>query len=1162
MRRWSSIAALAIIGLLAIPAVPVLADGVKAIKSVFTATQQSGEGGQAGGQAGGQGGTGQTGNGGAGQGGTGQAGGTGTQGGTGAAGDPGTVQAPPPVVVPEDKGAKTISAAIAPENLRFGDEIFAPTRAAILAARAQISDAQQTGNAFTSPIGPVPLGSVNATPPGTYQLGPGDKLNVRVSAALVDAIESVVAIDSTGSAAAPYTGRKIVLRGLTLAEAEAALTKEIGSTLRNPKVIVTLTELRTYSVSVLGEAFAPGTYQVPATFSLFNLVLATGGPSPRGTLRSIQIRRNGVSARIFDLYSFLIKGDARQDVQLQPGDVIFFPVMQGIVSVTGEVARPGNFEVKGDETLRQLLAYAGGIRPSAVGQNIAIDSVVPGSERRLLNVNVNLKTLTPSSDPAVRDGDKIQVFSIRPIIRNQVTINGSVEQPRSFAYRKGMRVSDLVEAALGLLPEADTTNAEIRRLNPDGTTQLIRVSLKNALQKQPDANFELKLDDVLTIFDVNDIAWRGDRKVTLSGAVRAPGEFYRADGMRVGDLIRQAKGLEPDAFTQEAHIQRYNTDGTPGPLVKVSPLKAAMGDPQHDIVLMDRDVLKVYKITDWQARPAFSVQIKGAVQRPEAYPLAQGMKVRDLIELAGGFTLDIHTKDAFLQRVNPDGTLGSLLLISPAEAMKSDPRHNLELQSGDTLSLYSTKEWRATPELSVEVAGAVQRPGSFGLAAGMKVKDLVSLAGGPALNAHLQTVFLQRTNLDGTLGSLQTLDLAKAMADDPANNLELLSRDKLTVYSTDKARFLIERTVTIMGGVQRPGTFPRGEGMTLKNLLDLAGGLLPNSEGFALIAAANAPEGTNVQKVTVEQAGSWLIKDKDTITVPLDASILAEPIQVIIQGAVANPGVYFFTRRDQKISDLISVAGGLRNEAWVEGSQMARHPEYLRTEAQKVIGPRMLEVLSLIQDDEYKRAIARAEVDRLVFISSSLQGTTPTTIVPTGGGTGVEAAAAPLPSDTVQSAQLVTKARTANAVDLLVGGNMELKLEAALKNTRSPHNVDLKNGDILTIPEKPSTILVDGPGVVLPRSFVYENGLTLRDYLAKAGGFTSDADPGSVLIIRPSGSLFQARPSTKIHLGDVVYVPTRVMVVKMGSTREAFDRSVRTLSNAALVYGFFRSLTK
>ncbi|MCG9895584.1 MAG: SLBB domain-containing protein [Fimbriimonadaceae bacterium] len=1006
-----------------------------------------------------------TGNG-AGQGTGGQTGGQ--TGGEPGGGEPAAPPAPatPPPAAPAggDAGAPTTNTE--KRLARYGDEFFETSRAAIQTLRQRAQAGAGDANAFSGATGPISLGNVTATAPETYQLGPGDRLTLRVGSPFTETTETKLTIDSLGAVVVPQSSNRIILRGQTLRQAESLLRQEIARYINRPTVLLLLDELRTFQVTVLGESFAPGAYTVPATFSLFNLILATGGPNPRGTLRSIQLRRNNTAMRTFDLYRFLISGDARQDLPLQPGDVIFFPVAKGEISVEGEVNRPGVFEITGSESLQSILVYAGGIRPSGVAQNVAIDSVVPGSERRLLNVDVRDRSL--QADPPIRDGDKIRVFSIRPLIRNQVEIQGPVEQPRSYAIRPGMRVRDLVQLAFGLRPEADLSVAEVRRANPDGSQTLIRINLGEAMKGAAESNIELRPDDTLRVFDVNDTAWRGDRKVALQGAVRNPGEFIRADGMRIGDLLRQGRGLEPNAFSEEADLQRFNADGTPGPLIKISLIKAALGDPAHDLVLQDRDQLRVYSVAERQA----------------------------------------------------------------------------------------------VPELSVAVAGAVQRPGNYPLAEEMRIADLLRRAGGPALNAFRTRAFLQRTNLDGTLGPLVIVDLDKALSGDPTANQALLPRDVLTVYTIQQAEFLSERTVTILGGVQRPGEYPRGENMTLAQLISLAGGTIPTSDSFALIASANVPEGTDAARVSLADASTVILKDLDRVTVPLDSSILEQPIQVVIRGAVANPGTYFFSRRDARFVDLLNMAGGLRAEAWLKGGQVARRPDLLRTETQTSQQPRIQEVLKLVQEDEYRRAVAKSEVDRLIVINSTKGGASPFMIP----GLTPVAPSAPQEGQTekveIKSTDLVTPARLRNAVDQLAGGNLAVRLEDAVRNPGSHQNFTLLPGDVITIPETPSTVLVEGPGVTLPQAFIYEPGKSLRDYIERSGGFTIDADRDNILIIRPGGSLFRPRPSTRIELGDVIYVPTRVMITRLGSNRDDFDRAVRSVTNGALLYGIFRELLK
>ena len=1233
---------------------------------------------------------------------------------------------------------------------RFGDEFFNVSRRAIAQARSQIATGGNS-SAFSGPAGPVNLGNVGATPPETYQLGPGDKLTLRVSSATLDPSEAHLAVDNLGYITIPQSGKRIVVVGQTLASTQKIVTESVQGYTRNAQVTLTLDELRTFTVTILGESFAPGAYQVPATFTLFNLILATGGPSERGSLRNIQLRRNNSPVRNFDLYRFLIFGDAKQDIPLQPGDVVFFNVQQGQVEVSGEVNRPASYELKGGESLSDVLALSGGIRPSGVSQNVAIDSVIPGVQRQLLNVNVTKKV--PASNPVVRDGDRVQVFSIRSDIRNSVSIEGPVELPRTYAYQKGMKVSTLVSMARGLLPAADRTVAEVKRMNPDGSRKLIRINLTDALKKVPTSDITLMPEDALKIFDVNDVAWRGDRQVRISGAIRKPDVYYRADGMRLADLIRTAKGLTPDAYTEEARVQRYLQDGSPGPLLRVNLMKAALGDPKHDIVLNDRDQVRIYKLSDWKDQVPKNVEIVGAVQRPGSYPLAVGMtvkdllqiagnitltaekenaylqrinedgtpgplilvnptkaiagdpqsnlplraqdqlkvytinqwkatvdlvvdvdgavqrpgsfpyapgmsvkdlievagnftltaeknhaylqrtnddgtpgpifslnpsaaisgdessniklrprdrlslytttqwqatldqeikitgavqrpgqyrlgsnmRVKDLIELAGNFTLDANKENAFLQRINEDGTLGPVILLDPTKALLKDPQSNVPLKPRDVLKIYTKDEWRATPAFTVDLVGAVQRPGSFGLAKDMTVRDLINLAGGPTLDAYLPQAFLQRTNLDGTLGALVLVNVEKALAGDSANNVLLESRDKLTIYKKDQAKVYATRTVKILGGVQRPGEYPRGEGMTLASLIDLAGGLLPNSEKFAIIAASDSPEGQDVDRVPVESGATRLIRDKDLVTVPVDSSILADPIQVVIQGAVKNPGTYFFTRKDQRFTDLVKQAGGLRAEAWVDGIQFARRPDLLKTNAQVTQQPRLLEVLNIVQTNEYKRAVAKAETDRLVFLAGAGGGNSAFSI-PTLGGSGVTSAAtaagALTPLTTDGAGNLVTPARQGSDLFNLIGGNMDIRATSAFKNPNSTENVVLKPGDVVTVPELPSTVLVDGPGAVLPRAFVFQPGQSLRDYIVKAGGVTSDADTDRIIILRPTGSITRPSPGTRIELGDVIYIPTRVMISPLGSRGDVFDRTVKSITSAALIYGIFRSLVK
>lgn len=1012
------------------------------------------------------------------QAGGGQAGGTQTGGAQAGGTQAGAGQAQPPAPAapaPAPAGAKEDEKPAPAPLAKFGDEIFAASRAAIRAAQGRPTG---DGNAFQGPAaGPMMLGNVLGTPPETYQLGPGDKLTLRVTTPFTEPVETKLTVDATGAVLVPATGRRYSVRGQTLSQVERQLTKEVGEFLNTPTVTLTLDELRTFSISVLGESFAPGVYQVPSTFSLFNLILATGGPSVRGSLRTIMLRRNNAPGRTFDLYKFLSSGDAKQDVLLQPGDVIFYPVAKGTVSIDGEVNRPGIYELSGKETLSSVLSYASGIRPSGVSQNVAIDSVVPGSERRLLNIN--LQKQSPESNPEIRDGDKVNVFSIRPVLRNAVTIIGPVEQPRAYAFREGMSVSDLVKLSLGLRPEAVTSIAELRRPLPDGGDTLIRVNLAEALKGSASANITLQANDTLRIFDVNDVSWMGAKTVNILGAVRSPGVKTRAEGMRVGDLIREARGLELDAYAQEAYLQRFERDGTPAELLRIDLAKAALGDPAHDILLQDRDELRVYRAVDLQASPTLIAVVTGSVQRTGNYPLAKGLKV----------------------------------------------------------------------------------------------KDLVTLAGGPTLDAFLDRAFIQRMNTDGTVGPILTIDLRKAIADDPAHNIELQARDQLNVLSLTQARFQTEQTVTIKGGVQRPGAYPASSNLTLSELIALAGGLLPDASGVVEISKSWMPIGQGISQTQFQgKLGAWEIPSQplepgDVVSVFQRSDVFAKPRIVTIMGAVSQPGTYVISKSGERVSDIVKRAGGLAEDAYPRASEYIRDPKLLATGQQRQVTPKVLDALQKVAEDEYRRATALLNLDRLRLVFSQGAtigaGATPLIPIPGGGGGSNEGLQPGVSLDAALAKALttdgVTKARALNEADVFPVGNLNARVDLAIDRPRGKDDIVVMDGDVIIVPIRPTTVTVTG-AVMAASSIVYVPGANINYYLGRSGGLTRDADKDTVLVIRATGELIRFRSGVKIEVGDTILVPTKTQGVRFREDTPAIQNAVNGLTSAATTLAILRAL--
>ncbi|GIV17556.1 MAG: hypothetical protein KatS3mg022_2991 [Armatimonadota bacterium] len=818
--------------------------------------------------------------------------------------------------------------------------------------------------------------------PERYQLGPGDLLTLRYWSDTLEPHEVNLRVDQQGSVALPMGG-KVIARGQTLQQLEETVRKSLSRVIRNVEVTLTLRELRTMTVIIAGEAYAPGSYQMPAVATLFNALYACGGPSDNGSLRRIQLKRADGSVHTFDFYRFLLYGDGSQDVPLQPGDVIFIPPVEVQVSVSGEVHRPAIYELLPEERLRDAIGFAGGVRPSGVAQRVAVTSVRPGEARQL--IDANLLESGEQNNPPLYDGDRVEVYSIRPVFANIVTIDGAVDQPGNYALTPGMTVADLIERARGLLEDAYTDRADLFRTNPDNTQTLIPVPLVQALQRDPQANFPLQRRDRLVVYALKDVEWMGDRRVQIRGAVQKQGTYYRADNMRVQDLLLQAGGVLPNAYVERA----------------------------------------------------------------------------------------------FLQRRNPDGSYGPLLAI----------------------------------------------------------------------------------------------DLRKAMLNDPEHNVPLQDRDMLMVYTREQAQFTPENVVTIDGAVQSPGTYPRAENMRLADLIRLAGGPLPEAAARVEIAKARKPVGTPPIEVGLAEAlqgvesQNPLLEDGDVVTVRARGDFRLKPLTVYLRGAVKEPGPYTLQAPVERLSDIVKRAGGLLDTAYPQAARLLRRPDQVISDLQKTLTGRILQVLKIVNEEEYRRALARSDVERVRFAAGLTQ---PPASVPAGAsallGQATSASTPPSVERVAEAASLFTRdlvsqARPLKEEDLLPAGNVRIDLVTALQKPGSTADIEVRDGDIIYVPEKPTTVAVTG-AVVVPSAVLYVPGKSVGYYIEYAGGFTSDAARDKMLIIRANGEVLPAQKVRTVELGDIIFVPTRVMAERLRDRQAEIDAAIRSITTGAIVFRLIETLVK
>ncbi len=1050
----------------------------------------------------------------------------------------------------------------------FGYSNFESARTGVAARQASINNPTYLNslNPTIGPVGPTVLGtaSINNPTPERYQLGPGDSFTMRVASPTQEAVSHDMVVDSLGSVTVPETGDKVVVRGQTLAQLEGTLKTAVRRGLRDATVTLQLKELRSMTVYIFGESFAPGTYQMPSIMSLFNAIYMSGGPNENGSMRRIQLRRTNGTIHEYDLYKLMVDGDRNQDVPLQPGDVITILHAGDRISLGGEVTQPAIYELKKGETFHDLLHWGSGIKPSGVGQKISIEKTVSGTERQLIDVDsvINDK----QNNPVLHDGDDVTVYSIRKELVNEVIIEGPVDQPHHYGLKNGMTVADLIDMSRGLLPEAYGERADLFRRNDDDTHKLIRIDLQKALKRDPSANLVLKEDDRLVIYRQDAIQWMGDRKVEVKGAVNKGGTFYRADNLSVRDILLQAGGLAPAAYPQLAFLQRTNLDGTVGPLFKINLMKAQANDPQHNIVFQDRDVLTIFTVQEASFIADQTVSIKGAVQKPGTFPLSPGMTARDAILLSGSLLPTANVTAAFIQRTNLDGTPGPLITFNLMKALQGLPSDNPTLFSKDQISVYTKDQQDFRPKQVVNIIGAVQTPNEYVLSEGMRVHDLLYLAGKTLPTATTERAFLQRLNLDGTFGEMKIINIDKVLMLDPANDIELKPGDKLNVYTKDQVAYRPVQTVTISGAVQKPASYPRAEGMTLQDLLRLAGGPTPRASDRLEIAKARVPQGTLIQRFALQDmmgpAGNNIkIEDGDIVAIPEDARIMEAPMMVTIAGNVANPGPYLVSSTHEHLSSLLRRAGGLLPEGFAKGASFLRKPEFLTTDAQTRLAPRVLDVLSKVQADEYKRAVARSEVDKMRAIAdASKQGQpsvnlsatgspVPTTSNPTAG------------ANQLGSLPAVTPARPLLPADLAPGGNLNISIENALRHPGGSDDVILRDGDTIFIPQTPVSITLSG-AVIAPSAVKFEPGKSLAYYINRAGGFTNDAAKDQIIVIRTSGNLLKASMSTRLELGDTIFIPTKVEVDHLHDKSSDFTNSLAQITNAGLLIAVVHALVK
>jgi protein involved in polysaccharide export with SLBB domain len=411
---------------------------------------------------------------------------------------------------------------------------------------------------------------------------------------------------------------------------------------------ITMGELRTIGVFIVGEVRSPGMYTVSALSNVTNALFAAGGPSKSGSLRTIQLKRNGNQIATIDFYDFLLSGKDNTNLRLKSGDVIVVPIVKKMVAVTGNVRRSALYEIKQASSLRDVIALAGGITPAAWTNKIQIERFQNNQFQTVLDVESDKKESLP--DFEVQDGDIIKVFPVVIKDENTVFLSGNVFRPGKYEYKKEMKVSDLVPDFQALLPETYFDYAVILRQEPPNfLSRIVPFDLKKAMDDHANAeNLQLQPRDVVIIYSRD--YFEPDRSVFIGGAITTPGKQKLLENMKIRDLIIKAGGLTEEASTERGELYRrvYTNEIVSTEKIEFNVHGAMDDNPQYNLVLKKSDIIFIRNKKGWEEEKR--IALRGEVVYPGDYVLLESETLGSLIDRAGGFTKDAYLPAAIMTR--------------------------------------------------------------------------------------------------------------------------------------------------------------------------------------------------------------------------------------------------------------------------------------------------------------------------------------------------------------------------------------------------------------------------------------------------------------------------------------------------------------------------------
>lgn len=617
----------------------------------------------------------------------------------------------------------------------------------------------------------------NLATPENYKLGPGDEVIIDIWGTNQNTIRQTISPDGFIN----IEGIGLVyLTGMKVKEADSYMRRQLNKIYSvdgegaQSEIKLTLGAIRTIQVNVMGEVAAPGTYFLSSLSTVYHALYRAGGFSDLGSVRDIELIRDGKKKADIDIYDFIIKGQSSEDVTLQEGDIILVPTYESLVSAYGKVKRPMIYEMKEGETVKDLIAYAGGFTGNAYKGNVNLERK-NGHEYQVLTV---MEDEYPSF--AVMDGDVMTVGTMIDRYENRLEIKGAVYRPGTYQYSDRIRtVKQLVAIADGLKGDAFTNRAIIQRELPDYTIETVSFDLKKVLSGEaPDV--ELKPNDILTISSIHELEDVGF--ITVYGEVATPGSFVFAKNTTLEDIIMQAGGLLESASTVKVDVSRRLKDSHATEATDTLSRLYTFEIKDGFVVDGDADfILEPYDNVYVRRSPSYNIQnhvrVEGEILFPGTYALAQkNSRLSDLVKQAGGASEWAYVKGSRLsRRMTPeeklrmqstldmlDNTRDSLdaskLNIAETYVVGIDLEAALANPGGDADIPLRDGDVLLIPEHLniVKISGNVLYPNVVSYNSNMTVKDYIQMAGGYGFDAKRSRAYV--VYLNGTVTNAKKLN--------------------------------------------------------------------------------------------------------------------------------------------------------------------------------------------------------------------------------------------------------------------------------------------------------------------------------------------------------------------------------------------------------------------